>query len=86
MIGNGVDCWVAKAIGIEAAYHLMMSRLGANSNRPAPVQTESWMDEGRSKWSIFIRFRRLNFPDFPCMGGFSQQPHRCSGGKGRPYI
>ncbi|MCU6793328.1 DNA cytosine methyltransferase [Paenibacillus sp. WQ 127069] len=43
MIGNGVDCRVAKAIGIEAAYHLMMSRLGANSNRPAPVQTESWM-------------------------------------------
>jgi site-specific DNA-cytosine methylase len=41
MLGNSVDCRVVKAIGIEAAFHLMMDRLS-----PSPElvkQTEDWL-------------------------------------------
>ncbi|MFD2614677.1 DNA cytosine methyltransferase [Paenibacillus gansuensis] len=64
MLGNSVDCRVVKAIGIEAAFHLMMDRLSdrseplpARNNRPAPTparKVEDWLSADRNGQFSFI--------------------------------
>lgn len=59
MLGNSVDCRVVKAIGIEAAFHLMMDRLVdrdfsfslRNDGQPAPApvkRAEDWLSTDRN--------------------------------------
>ncbi|MGU3473115.1 DNA cytosine methyltransferase [Paenibacillus sp. D51F] len=46
MLGNSVDCRVVKAIGIEAAFHLMMDRLAERHN---PVSMRNKPSRSRTK-------------------------------------
>lgn len=64
MLGNSVDCRVVKAIGIEAAFHLMMDRLSdrreplpSRTTRPAPTtarKVEDWLSADRNGQFSFI--------------------------------